>query len=282
MAADNDNLTKLENIEELQGEDVIIKSARLDLLWSLSLTIFLLYKPLQFGSGNITFVNTIGLGGSNEAHNTINLATKWINIFNPSHNSDNAGFNQDNQDNLEFFKSLIGNEILKSVTFVFTHWAGPGESARYAHCHDDHLEQWKKKLEVDFPGAHIICLHADMPQKPQPQLECMDNHALDAEKAKYKANVLDILNKLIRYPAAVPPLLQKDLQSEVQTNGETTLAHTVDKKVERIAKAAERGGNVKMAQEARDKVKAFNATNIFDEAGKAGREGFGGDLTGRV
>ncbi|KXN87823.1 hypothetical protein AN958_08062 [Leucoagaricus sp. SymC.cos] len=197
---------------------------------------------------DIYLVDTIGLSGSGKDHHRTVLAAKWIDIFRllpetesvgrpsiqngPLHPTvkgflyfididDDAGLNQENKMNLEFFERLVGSdpEVLRGVIFVTTKWFKTGESKRKGQ--ERRFKEWEKELQRQFPGSSIIRLDG---QTSRVDIEDLDeslegNQNPDArawiaqEKENYADNTFAVLRRVIATPATVATKLEHEVRT---------------------------------------------------------------------
>ncbi|KAH8824123.1 hypothetical protein DL96DRAFT_1616418 [Flagelloscypha sp. PMI_526] len=189
--------------------------------------------PCLVDQRKIVLVDTIGLGGSGDEHDRVSLAVKWVEIFRPSRDSkryqggspnpavkgflyfidisDGAGLNKDGQRNLNFFKALIGTEVMESVIFVTTKWA-TDENARDVQ--EDYFEQWTREIQVTFPGASIFRLDNETSRLSIRRLDRLSPEDRGQEKRKYYENAMKVLRELLRHEATIPTQLERDLNKD--------------------------------------------------------------------
>ncbi|KXN87825.1 hypothetical protein AN958_08064 [Leucoagaricus sp. SymC.cos] len=273
------------------------------------------YSDIQ----DIYLVDTIGLSGSGKDHQRNLLAAKWINIFRlplatqpdrPSKGgslhptvkgflyfidiSDEAGLNNDNRMNLQFFANLIGEDpnVLKCVVFVTTKWLRVGESKRKGQ--ERRFKEWKKELREQFPGSSVIRLDGETSRDDIEDLDesLEENQTPEArariaqEKASYTNNAFVVLRRVIATPATAATLLENEIRT---SNGNKKIFKKVSISQPVITEAADmerafrRVGHSDLAdivQSARDE---FGSTKVEDAGSYVRiREQYKADFMNRV
>ncbi|KXN87824.1 hypothetical protein AN958_08063 [Leucoagaricus sp. SymC.cos] len=268
---------------------------------------------------DICLVDTVGLSGSGKDHHRALLAAKWIDIFRlppatqPDRSSkggslhptvkgflyfidisDEAGLNNDNEMNLQFFANLIGEDpnVLKCVVFVATKWLRVGESKRKGQ--ERRFKEWKKELRQQFPGSPVIRLDGETSRDDIEDLDesLEENQTPEArariaqEKASYTDNAFAVLRRVIATPATAATLLENEIRT---SDGNEKIFKNISVSQLVITEAAEmelafrqlgHSDLADIAQSARDK---FGNTKVKDAGSYVRvREKYKVDLVNRV
>ncbi|KAH8834620.1 hypothetical protein DL96DRAFT_1551365 [Flagelloscypha sp. PMI_526] len=225
-------------------------------------------EPLVIDQRSVVLVDSIGLGGSGENHDRVRYGVDrdgkvypivrgflyFIDI------TDAAGLNEDNRYNLEIFKALIGEQVMESVIFVTTKWAGVNESARDDQ--DDHFEQWRAVIAGTFPGASIVSLDGDTPRCSQNHLARLTSEVRAREIAKYRENAVRTIRAVVARRTRYLPLLQYELRTGGPSVpiSKTLVGKVITNQLLKIAKESEEAGLEDVAERCMEDILAMALT----------------------
>jgi hypothetical protein len=128
-----------------------------------------------------------------------------------------ACMNVENQDSLQLFRDLVGDDGMDSVLFVTCQWCLPDEGAR--DCQEEHEEELKKIYwdALIEAGGRVERLDDQTSRLSERRLASCDAAAIHA-RAAYQNNTTRIVRLILDKPAQQPLQLQREMQ-EVGPNG---------------------------------------------------------------
>ncbi|KAH8792393.1 hypothetical protein DL96DRAFT_1657431 [Flagelloscypha sp. PMI_526] len=157
-------------------------------------------------------------------HDRISFTWKWLEIFYPGNRKIaleptatgilyfidiwDVAMNEDNIRNLQTFKALVGEEVLRSVVFVTAKWATEGTMRQR---NATNFVKWEEKIRRDFPGASIVRLDDTTGRLDEEDLNELSSADRRRKEREYHNNAMRVLQQLLKKRATQPLLAQREM-----------------------------------------------------------------------